>query len=297
MDIKNIAGFWSNATDLVAGLDDKYYWMHIVLVALMMTVIIPMVYFLFRYSAKNNPPEKAETLEHHTALEIAWTVIPTIVVLVCFWWGYTTLEQLRTMPKDAMHVKVIGKKWNWSYEYDNGKKTSKLYVPKGQNVVLDMHALTADVIHSFWIPSFRVKEDVVPGRTSHLWFNANQAGSYDVECAEYCGDLHAKMLSKVVVMEPAEYDNWYGKVEKLDGAKIAQREGCLNCHSTAAGVTIVGPSLAGVTAGKSHAYLKDALVAPDKDIATGFFPGVMPKFDALTSDEVNAVIDYLKTIK
>jgi cytochrome c oxidase subunit 2 len=231
-------------------------------------------------------------------MEIAWTAIPTAFLMVIFYLGYDSLKNLRTMPTDATHIKVVGKKWSWSYEYANGKKTDKLYVAKGENIILDMTAPKTDVLHSFWIPAFRQKEDVVPGRTTQLWFNSNRVGEYDVECTEYCGDGHSYMLSKVVVMEKADYDTWYNKTEKVSGEDLfAGRAGCASCHTITTD-TIVGPGLAGIANGKSDEYLRDALLDPDKDIAAGFSAGVMPTSKgALTDEEVNAVVDYIKTLK
>jgi cytochrome c oxidase subunit 2 len=300
-NIKDLAGFWDNATVLVAGLDNQFYWIHIILIGLMLTVLVPMFYFIFKYSEKNHPKEQMptaeETITHHTGIEIAWTVIPTAFLMLIFYMGYDSLKNLRTMPADAQHIKVIGKMWSWSYEYPNGKKTSKLFVPKDKNIVLDMTAPVNDVIHSFWIPAFRTKEDVVPGRITNLWFNSNRVGEYNVECAEYCGDRHSYMLSKVIVMEQDDYQIWYNKKDKISGKDLfAGRAGCVSCHSTGTD-TLVGPGLAGIK-NKSDGYLRDALVNPNKDIAEGFYPGIMPSSKGvLTNNEVDAVIKYIKTLQ
>jgi len=299
---KDLAGFWDNATALVAGLDNQFYWIHIILIGLMLTVVGPMIYFIFKYSEKNHPkeqmPKAEDTLTHHTGIEIAWTAIPTAFLMVIFYMGYDSLKNLRTMPNEATHIKVLGKMWSWSYEYENGKKTNVLYVPKGENIVLDMTAPKNDVIHSFWIPAFRQKEDVVPGRTTQIWFNANQTGEFNVECTEYCGDRHSFMLSKIKVLEENEYNAWYNKKEKVSGKDLfAGRAGCTSCHSIGTD-TLVGPGLKGVASGKSDQYLKDALLNPDKDIAQGFYPGIMPSSKgALSNEEVDAIVDYIKTLK
>ena len=299
---KDLAGFWDNATNLVETLDNQFYWIHIILLGLMLTILVPMVYFIYKYSEKNHPksmmPKAENTLIHHTGLEIAWTAIPTAFLMVIFYMGYDSLKNLRTMPADATHIKVLGKMWSWTYEYENGKKTNILYVPKDENIVLDMTAPKNDVLHSFWIPAFRQKEDVVPGRTTRLWFNANKVGEYDVECAEYCGDRHSFMLSKVKVLTKNEYDIWYNKKEKASGKDLFEgTAGCTSCHSIGSD-TLVGPGLKGIAEGKSKQYLKDALLNPDKDIADGFYPGIMPSSKgALSNDDVNAIIDYIKTLK
>jgi cytochrome c oxidase subunit 2 len=298
MENKYIEGFYSSATAIVDKLDNYYYLMHVLLVILLLSVVIPMIYFVFKYREKNHPienmPEKA--LVHHTGLEIAWTIIPTIILMTCFYWGYDALKELRTIPQEGTHIKVTGKMWSWTFEYPNGKKTDKLYVPKDENIILDMTAPANDVIHSFWIPAFRTKEDVVPGRITKQWFNANKVGSYDIECAEYCGDRHSYMLSKVIVMEEADYKNWYNKKDRVSGEDLfAGRAGCASCHSTGT-ETIVGPGLKGLSNSKTQEYMRNALVNPDKDIAKGFYPGIMPSTKGvLTNHEVDAIIDYLKT--
>ena len=319
MENKYISGFWDNANILVQSLDNQFLWMHIVLGILMLTVIIPMVYFLIKYNAKTHPKEKMpkQALTHHTGLEIAWTAIPTAILMGIFYLGYSTLENIRTMPEQGKHIKVIGKKWSWTFEYPNGKVTDKLYVPKDENIILDMTAPINDVIHSFWVPSFRIKEDVVPGRITKLWFNSAKIGSYDIECAEYCGDRHSFMLSKVVVINQNEYKNWMSSNAAYPGGPDLSTEpkgktlltnnGCLSCHSID-GPVLVGPTFKGIVGRQvatnngvlksNRQYLKDSILNPDKDIVDGYSQGVMPSSQGILNDQdIDTIFDYLKTIK
>ena len=319
MENKDIFGMWTNATDLVAGLDHDYYVMHVIVTLLLLTVLLPMFWFIYKYSEKNHPievmPEKA--LIHHTGLEITWTLIPTAILMFIFYIGYDSLKNLRTMPANAMEVKVVGKMWSWTYIYPDGKITDKLYVPKGEDVVLNLTAPEDDVLHSFWIPAFRTKEDVVPGRTTKLWFNANQVGSYDVECTEYCGDRHSYMLSKVVVIPKVEYTSWVNSTlaypggpdlnSEPAGKTLLTNNGCLGCHSLE-DMVLVGPGFKGIvdrevatnngTLKSDYQYLKDAILDPDKDVVDGYSPGMMPSSQGVLSEkDIKDIVDYLKTIK
>jgi cytochrome c oxidase subunit 2 len=318
MEINYISGILNNSSTLVEKLDSQFLYMHIILVGLMLTVLIPMFYFIFKYSAKRHPKEKAQNFIHNTKLEILWTVIPTAVLMLVFFYGYDSLKELRTIPKDGEHIKVTGRMWSWTFEYPDGRTTNKLYVPKGKNIILDMTAPKNDVLHSFWIPAFRTKEDVVPGRTTQLWFNATKLGSYDIECAEYCGARHSYMLSKTIVIEPEEYKSWLASSAKYPGAPETSSEakgktlmsdnGCLGCHSLS-GETLAGPALNDIagkevtvetdgekrTIARDDAYLSDAIMKPNKDIVDGFSANVMPSSEGtMSNDDIEEIINFLQ---
>jgi len=298
-------GILSNVSTFAAEVD-RGFWIHIYIsLFVFLIVAVPMFYFAWKYNANRVKPENIENISHHVGLEMAWTIIPIILVLVQFWYGYTSFKELRTMPdeKDSVVVDLIGKKWSWAYTYANGKKTSELYVPRDKNVILKMTAPLDDVIHSYWVPAFRVKEDVIPGLETKMWFNANTNGSYDVECTEYCGTRHSYMLSKVHVIDPVEYNDWYSSDKrtpfetadtKLSAGQIAFEEnGCNGCHSTD-GSVLVGPSMKGL-ASKSDTYLKDALLNPDKDIAEGYSPGIMTSYEGVLSEQQTTdIVKYIK---
>ena len=165
-------------------------------------ITFAMFYFMYKYSRKKNPV--ATDITGNTTVEILWTVIPTILVMVMFFYGYAGFKQMRNAPADAMTVKVTGRMWVWNFEYDNGIKSDTLFVPTGKPVKLELNSV--DVNHSFYIPAFRIKEDAIPGRKNYLWFEPTADGEYYVECAEYCGLSHSYMLAKVVSLPKDKYD-------------------------------------------------------------------------------------------
>jgi cytochrome c oxidase subunit 2 len=174
-------------------------------VVLLAFVTILMIYFTVRYSRKRHP--EAVDIEGNTLLEVIWTAVPTALVIAMFYYGWIGFKTMRNVPDNAMTVNVTGQMWFWSYEYSNGRNTDSLFVPVGVPVKLEIGSL--DVIHSFYMPAFRVKEDAVPGAETYLWFAAENVGDFDVFCAEYCGTGHSSMNSKVIVMPEDEFRRWY----------------------------------------------------------------------------------------
>ena len=322
----SLQGFDARAATFAADVDHAFWLNFWISIVLGLSVIIPMVYFAWKYRESNVKNEDIENVTHNTALEIAWTLIPTAMLMVLFYYGYTSMQALRTMPaeSESIVVQVEGSKWKWKYEYPANKSghvhkiTSVydkklggvqrgLYVPKGQNIILEMTAPLNDVIHAWFVPAFRMKEDVVPGRITKQWFNSNVPGEYVVECAEYCGTAHSYMYSKVVVMEQADYDKWFESTAKSPfedpdaaeipkGQQIYEDNGCAGCHSIDTDATLVGPALKGIGTKYDTAYLKDAIVNPDKDVPTGFYPGVMPPF-ALPDADVAELVKYMQSAK
>lgn len=182
----------------------------------LVVVAIFMIYFAIRYSKKRNTVPA--NITGNTKLEILWTVIPTILVLVMFFSGYAGFKNMRNAPEDSFVIKVIGRMWVWNFEYDNGRKSDTLYVPLSKPIKMEITSV--DVNHSFYIPEYRVKEDAIPGRKNYLWFQPVSIGSYNIECAEYCGLSHSAMYSKVVVMPDADFQKWYNTPDAVDSAKI-----------------------------------------------------------------------------
>ncbi len=261
-----LQGFDTNAAPFV-DIQDFTLDLHWILAGLLfLSVIGPMLYFTWKYRADKVKDEEISDVTHNTPLEIAWTVIPTAILMVFFYYGYEGMKQVRSIPPESKSfvVKVIGSKWKWEYEYPpnkagfvhkigggyiepvvdkNGKVikegslgVSALYVPENTNIILKMTAPLNDVIHSYYVPAFRMKEDVVPGRTTKQWFNAKR-GTYDVECAEYCGKAHSFMYSRIVVLPKEEFEKWFeskaytpkGEI-KADGAYLFKQKGCVFCH-------------------------------------------------------------------
>ncbi len=319
-----LQGFNASASTFNADMDFAF-WLHIwISVALFLSVVGPMFYFAWKYRADKVKNEDVGTLTHHTLLEVLWTAIPVAAVMVFFYYGNTTMQMFRTMPAESQSIviDVEGSKWKWKYEYpantsghvhkiggvyDKEKGTmgiSALYVPVDTNIILKMRAPVNDVIHSYYVPAFRMKEDVVPGRTTKQWFRATEVGEYDVECAEYCGTDHSYMYSKIVVMEKDAYNAWFNSNQAdtpkgnfpKDGKALYAQNGCASCHSIDTDATLVGPSLKGIGAKYDSKYLADALTNPDKDVPEGFYPGIMPTFN-LPAEDLATIVKYMETGK
>ncbi|MGQ9809349.1 MAG: cytochrome c oxidase subunit II [Armatimonadota bacterium] len=177
-------------------------------VVLFVGIMATMVFFVIKYSRKRQ--KTVANISHHTGLELVWTIIPVLIVLVMFWYGFVGYKVMRTGPDDALEVTITGRMWSWLYTYENGiQATDMLRIPAGEPVKLVI--TSADVIHSFYVPAFRVKWDAVPGRKTHYFITAEKTGTFDILCAEYCGLQHAYMLSKVQVMPKEEFEKWYAQ--------------------------------------------------------------------------------------
>lgn len=312
-----LEGFNKHASTFADDVDQAFWISTGISAAMFLLVVGLMVFFIIRYHHSRVKPEEIRNIRHYLPLEIAWTVIPTILLFIIFYYGYTSFRELRTMPKDAFTVDVLGKRWSWTFTYPNGKRTAELYVPIGENIQLRLASLENDVLHSFFVPAFRVKEDVVPGRITHLWFNATAIGSYDIECAEYCGVGHAMMLTKLEVMDKTAFDTWYasGKISPHDkeepkgkGEEVYKTLGCASCHSLD-GSESVGPSFKGMygakikvlTEGKLREviadddYIRSSVRTPDKDVAQGFQSGIMPNLsEQINDDQMESLIEFMK---
>ena len=296
--------------------DDVFFFILGISVTLLALNTAVMLYFVVRYSRKRHP--RAEEVKDSITIEVLWTVIPTILVLIIFFVGWKGFQYMRTAPPDAMLVKVTARQWSWSFQYENGKVDSVLRVPVHKPVKLLI--TSADVLHSLFIPAFRIKEDCVPGRETHLWFRSDQTGSYDLFCTEYCGVGHANMITKVEVMSEDDFEKWY-KAETAPtgaaaaagparGASLIQVKGCIACHSTD-GSPKIGPSFKGIFGKKEtvlhggkereivvdKAFVQEKLMHPEINRIKGF-PPIMPSQQGqLTDAEVDAIIEYLKSLE
>ena len=198
---------------IVELVDNSFIFIIAISVLLLVGVTAVMIYFVFRYSEKNNP-KPDQSITGSTTLEVLWTGIPLLLALAMFFYGYEGFKEMRNIPPNAMVVKVTGKMWFWHFEYDNKKVSDTLlYLPQGKDVRFEL--MSADVNHSFYVPAFRVKEDCVPGRTNHMWFHTTNVGTYDIECAEYCGLNHSYMLGKVIIVPEKEYLEWVNKIDSV----------------------------------------------------------------------------------
>lgn len=201
-----------NSGNFSAQVDATFMFILIVSLILMAGITFSMIYFLFRYHHTKN--QQPKDIHGNLTLEILWTAIPTVLVLAMFYYGMVGYQKMETIPEDAMKVESIGSMWQWRFNYENGIQTDTLYVPEGKPVHLYLNS--TDVIHSFYIPGLKVKKDVVPGLTNEMWFATDEIKKYDVFCAEYCGDDHAYMYTRIVSMPPAEFDAWYKSNAKTD---------------------------------------------------------------------------------
>jgi len=203
---------FSSDSGFTKDVDGVFLFILAISLLLLILITVLMVYFVIRYSRKRNP--NPTNIEGNIPLEILWTVIPTILVIGMFYYGWIGYERMRNVPAGAMVIEVTARMWEWEFLYPNGVKTDTLYVPLGKAIQTNLKS--ADVNHSFFVPAFRLKKDVIPNKKNAAWFRADEVGAYDIACAEYCGLKHSYMYSKVVVMGENKFDLWYAEAyEKM----------------------------------------------------------------------------------
>jgi cytochrome c oxidase subunit II len=297
---------FSDATNLTRGVDVAFMVTLVMSLALLILITGLMIYFAIKYSRKNNPnPSKTKS---NMKLEIIWTVVPTILVMLMFYYGYIGYKQMAEIPEGAMEIKVVGKMWAWSFEYPNGKLADELWIPVGIPVKLEI--TSQDVIHSFYVPAFRQKKDAVPGKKNYMWFISNEPAVYDIFCAEYCGDRHAYMYSKVNAVTETEYTEWLNKPDEFPGRTLVKIKGCISCHSLD-GSKKVGPSFKGLFGREEVVILPDgsekkikvdeeyvtkSIWEPEAEVVKGY-ENVMPSQEGLLKqEELRQIIDYLNRL-
>ncbi|MEI7490538.1 MAG: cytochrome c oxidase subunit II [Bacteroidota bacterium] len=302
---------FTEASNFAEGVDLAFKVIFGISICFLVGITTTMLWFVVKYRRSKHP--KAEQIRDNTALEITWTLIPLAIALLMFYYGYVAFRPQRDFPKDAMNVTVVSKMWAWSFVYPGDKESEMLVLPLNKAVILNLTSL--DVIHSFYVPAFRQKEDCVPGKTNQMWFIPTMIGEYWVLCAEYCGMNHSYMEAKVKVVTQAEYDAWINalpkKVAEPEGLTIIKKNACTGCHSID-GSKLVSTSFKGifgkesvvVTDGKEHkvivdeAYIKTSIYEPDKDVVKGLPKGVMKSYKGIITDnDMAKIIDYFKSIK
>jgi cytochrome c oxidase subunit 2 len=306
-----------NASNFVTGVDQAFFLIMGISLIFLLGLTFTMLYFVYKYNNKKNPV--ATQIKGSTKLEIIWTVIPTILVMVMFYYGWAGWAPMQNAPKDSFNITITGRMWNYTFEYENGKKTDTLYVP--MNKAIKMKLVSLDVIHGFYIPAFRIKEDVVPGREKMSWFVAQKEGSFELFCSEYCGMNHSYMYTYVKVLPQDQFNKWYvDTVKKVEavvdsptatGKRIMKNIGCFACHSVD-GSKLVGPSFKGIyghtvtvsTGGNEREitiddeYIKRSIYDPNADIVKGFNKGLMLPYKGQLSDaDVAQITEYLKSLK
>jgi cytochrome c oxidase subunit II len=277
------------------------------LVAIAVAALI--VFFAVRYRAgskadRTDPPDRVRWIE------IAWTATPLVIFLGLFVWSTVVFSDFYRPPANAMRIHVLARQWLWKLEHDNGRREiDELHVPAGQPVELIM--TSQDVIHSFFVPAFRVKQDVLPGRYTSLWFTATRPGRFNLFCAEYCGADHADMHGSVVVMQPADFAQWLAATPSdgdlaSRGFTLYRRAGCSGCHEPTS--TVHAPTLAGLFGRTVHLadgstvvandnYLRDSILLPDKQIAAGF-AAAMPSYQGqLDEEDIDALIAFIASLQ
>jgi cytochrome c oxidase subunit 2 len=205
---------FSGGSNFIKDVDGVFLFILAVSVLLLVLITFLMILFVIKYNRKKHPYPK--NIRGNIALEILWTVIPTILVLGMFYYGWVGYIKMQDVPKDAMVIHVAARMWDWEFTYPNGIKTDTLYVPLNKPIRAELES--KDVNHAFYIPAFRLKKDVIPNKKNYMWFIADQVGSYDATCAEYCGLKHSYMHTKVVVIPEAEFDKWL-----MDASKTLQK--------------------------------------------------------------------------
>ncbi len=306
-------GFWlpDSATKDPA-MDPVFYLILAVCTVFFLLVVGLMVFFVVRYRrGAGNGPQK--TVTHNMTLELTWTIIPLIIVGVIFYQGFVAYLKMQTAPPGCYDLRVAARQWAWQFIYPNGHVDENLHVPVGEPIRLTMTSV--DVIHGLWIPALRVKMDVVPGRYTYMWFRADQVGTYNLLCTEYCGDDHSDMLATVEVHTSEDYDAWLKDAANYlktlppaeAGKVLFQRRGCFQCHSID-GTAGTGPPLNGIF-GATHDmadgstvvvddnYIRQSILEPQAKVRSGYKPVMSTYKGLLSDDEITALIEYIKTLK
>jgi cytochrome c oxidase subunit II len=300
--------FPDQASSFAANTDALYGFL-VVLSAFFTVLIFMAIAFLafyYRRAAVRNRTRHVGA--KYWILEVTWIAIPFLLTMVMFVWGAAAFFEQRVMPQNAIEINVIGKQWMWKIFHAQGRnEINELHVPVGQPVVLRM--ISEDVIHSFFVPAFRVKMDVLPGRYTSMWFQATQPGEFHLFCTEYCGTDHADMRGRVVVMQPADYAEWLAGGEQqapvTAGEELFTQNRCDTCHFQ--GGQPRGPSLVnlfgqpvrlanGETVTADEAYLRESILTPAAKVVAGFQP-VMPTFEGqLSEEQIFHLIQYIKSL-
>jgi len=298
---------WPDSASTTSGWVDALY-IFLVLVSATMSALIFAAITIFAVKFRKRPGHRAEQIEGSTLLELTWSIIPFGVMMIFFVWGALIYFREHTPPQNAAEVYTVAKQWMWKFEHMEGQREiNELHVPIGRDVKMIM--TSQDVIHSFYVPAFRIKQDVLPGRYTTIWFHATKPGTYHLFCAEYCGTQHSGMIGSVVVMEPKEYEAWMSgsgaQPLAVTGQLLFSQLSCDTCHR--ADTQGRGPSLAGTfgkpvmlqdgrTVNADENYIRESILDPAAKVVHGFKP-VMPTYQGQVSDEqLNALVAYVKTL-
>jgi cytochrome c oxidase subunit II len=305
----NLPFFPHQASSQAAQVDALYLFMVAITAFFSLLIAGLIVFFVIKFRRRGDD-EVGAAIHGSLALELLWTIIPLFVVMGMFGWGAKIFFDMTRAPAGAMEIFVVGKQWMWKVQHASGQREiNELHVPIGRPVKLVMGS--EDVLHSYYIPAFRTKADVIPGRYNTMWFQATSPGTYHLFCAEYCGTRHSGMIGSVIAMEPAEFQKWLeggpaAASPAEAGAKLFTDLVCASCHTGAPGGR--GPSLfdvyghevelqGGAKVIADDAYLRESIVNPQAKIVNGFLP-IMPTFQGMVSEEqLMQLIAYVKSLK
>lgn len=297
------------ASTLAGSVDTLYAVLIFLSLLFSVPVAFLIVFFGVKYRRNNTRVNRHFANRFQTQIEITWIVIPLILALAVFTWSATIFFRMGTPPADSIQIYVIGKQWMWKAQHPGGQREiNQIHVPVDRPIKLTM--TSQDVIHDFYIPAFRIKQDVLPGRYTEIWFQATQTGEFALHCAEYCGTDHSVMGGSIIVMDAAAYEQWLhtGNIQQTlaeGGERLFTRYGCSGCHGNNS--TVKAPSLAGIFGNPvpleggsivtaDETYIRDSILLPRKQIAAGY-PPIMPSFQGqISEDEIQQLIEYIKSL-
>jgi cytochrome c oxidase subunit 2 len=322
-------------TKIAGDVDAIYTFLMVTSLISFIMLIGGMIYFVMKYKRRSGT-DSVPYISHNHTLEFLWSFIPFLIFMFVFAWGWLVYHDMRKMPENGLEVQVYAKKWDWRFVYKSGKEVtsgvgannsrtpSTLVVPLGQPVKLIMASeqmspgnkdrTDRPVLHSFYIPAFRIKQDVVPGRYTALWFEPDKVGEFNVFCAEYCGAGHSAMHAMIKVVPKEEFQEWLAANESeagtpaAQGAKLFNAKACAGCHSLD-GSRIVGPTFKGLfgrveklegggTVTVDENYIRESILTPAAKVVATYPAGTMPTFAGqLSEQEINALIEFIETVK
>jgi cytochrome c oxidase subunit II len=308
-----------NASTAAAPIDTLFWGITAVAVFFAVAIFLIIIVLSVHYR-RGNHVDRSRAPQYHLPIELAWTIIPLGIAMVLFAWSSTLFFTRSKVPKGAMEIYVVGKQWMWKMQHPQGRwENNELHVPVGVPIVLTM--TSEDVIHSFYVPAFRLKQDVIPGQYTQMWFQATEPGTYHLFCAEFCGTLHSTMVGSVIVQEKAEYEKWLESGPQqpslaAEGAKLFTARGCAGCHgangvaraprlegiygkSIPVQIPKSGQKVAEVPATTTIAnamYIHDSILEPEKMVAAGYKP-IMPSYqNRISEEQILKLVAYIKSL-
>ncbi|OIP81185.1 MAG: cytochrome c oxidase subunit II [Porphyromonadaceae bacterium CG2_30_38_12] len=304
---------FSNASNFVQGVDMAFAIIVGISLFFLITLTGTMIYFVVRYDHKKHP--EARQIKDNKWMEATWITIPLILVLYMFYIGWEGFIPMRQAPKDAMQITAIGKMWKYEFQYEGNKVSDTLVIPINKAVKISLKSV--DVLHGFSVPSFRIKEDMVPVKDNYTWFIPGELGDFDLFCTVYCGLNHAYMHSIVRVVPEDQFNEWVAYLPEKNadaenpGYKVMEKNGCFACHNTT-GTRLVGPSFKGIYGRKikvmtdgvareligDDSYVETSIYEPNKDISDGYPANIMQSYkNSINKEDMKLIQEYIKTLK